>query len=265
MRSEQGFGDTIQFSRFVGLLAERGAHVLFAPHRPLCRLMASLDAAFELVEDAAAATGFDREISLLSAMHVLGTTRDSIPARVPYLRAEPQRVAAWKETLQRRPGDIIVGICWQGGKGPIDRGRSFPLHQFHAISQLPNVRLVSLHKGEGEEQLAGLPPGMRVETLGPGFDAGPGAFLDTAAVIGLCDLVITSDTSVAHLAGALGAETWLALKYVPEWRWQLDRRDSPWYPTMTLFRQAAEGDWDGVFRHIARHLRDFNPQRREQR
>ena len=119
---------------------------------------------------------------------------------------------------------------------------------------MPNVRLISLHKGEGEAQLADLPPDMRVETLGDDFDSGADAFLDTAAVMACCDLVITSDTSIAHLAGALGVKTWLALQYVPDWRWLLDRDDSPWYPTMRLFRQKAPGDWDGVFAQMAKSL-----------
>ena len=122
------------------------------------------------------------------------------------------------------------------------------------MSELPDVRLISLHKGNGEAQLQALPGGMEVERLGDLFDAGPDAFLDTAAVMMSCDLVITSDTAVAHLAGALGVTTWVALKYVPDWRWFMDRLDSPWYPSMRLFRQDAVGDWDGVFHHIKRAL-----------
>ena len=261
---EQGLGDTIMFSRFVRRFSELGAHVLFSPHKPLQRLMKGLDAEFELVDDADPALGFDLELPLLSSMFALGTTLQSIPARTPYIRPEPAIVSQWQARLRRRPGELIVGICWQGGKSAIDRGRSFALENFHAISRMPNVRLVSLHRGEGEAQLRDMPEGMKVETLGPEFDAGSDAFIDTAAVMSLCDLVISSDTSTAHLAGALGAETWLALKYVPEWRWQLDRSDSPWYPSATLFRQQTNGDWKGVFARIEQALQAFQSKRREQ-
>jgi ADP-heptose:LPS heptosyltransferase len=115
--------------------------------------------------------------------------------------------------------------------------------------------LISLQKGDGLEQLSGLPEGMQVETLGPDFDTGPHAFLDSAAAMMSLDLVITSDTAIAHLAGALGRPVWLALQQVPDWRWLLDRSDSPWYPTMRLFRQKQRGDWSGVFAQMETELR----------
>jgi ADP-heptose:LPS heptosyltransferase len=118
-------------------------------------------------------------------------------------------------------------------------------------------KAVALHKGEGLSQMQTRPMGTRVETLGEEFDAGPDAFLDTAAVVKTCDLVITSDTSVAHLAGALGAPTWVALKSVPDWRWLLDRSDSPWYPTVRLFRQSVRGDWRGAFAEIEKELKSL--------
>jgi hypothetical protein len=121
------------------------------------------------------------------------------------------------------------------------------LRQFFELSQIPGVRLISLQKGPGALQLRDLPVGMQVQVLGQDFDAGPDAFVDTAAVMTCCDLVITSDTATAHLAGALGVKTWVALKHVPDWRWFLERNDSPWYPSMRLFRQATPGDWHGVF------------------
>jgi hypothetical protein len=126
----------------------------------------------------------------------------------------------------------------------------------YGISQIPNVRLVSLQK-EGVEQLDTLPEGMKVESLGEEYDAGADAFLDAAAVMENLDLIISSDTAIAHLAGALGRPVWVALKHVPDWRWMLDRSDSPWYPTMRLFCQRTEGDWKEVFSDIANELVAF--------
>jgi hypothetical protein len=180
------------------------------------------------------------------------TDVSTIPAKTSYLSVEAGLVERWGKRL----GDqgFKIGVCWQGSKNKIDLGRSIPLSQFQALSRLPDVRLISLHKGEGEAQLAHLPGGMTVESLGDDFDAGPDAFLDTAAVMKCCDLVISSDTSIAHLAGALGVRTWVPLQFVPDWRWFLDRDDSPWYPTMRLFRQQSQGDWDGVFARMADRL-----------
>ena len=124
------------------------------------------------------------------------------------------------------------------------------LADFLGLSQLPNVRLISLQVHDGVDELGDLPEGMKVETLGDDFDAGEDAFLDAAAVMETLDLVISADTSIAHLAGALGRPVWVALKWVPDWRWLMNRSDSPWYPTMRLFRQHTSGDWRGVFSDI---------------
>jgi ADP-heptose:LPS heptosyltransferase len=121
------------------------------------------------------------------------------------------------------------------------------------LSHLPNIRLISLQKGYGLEQLDPLAAQLGIETLGDEFDAGTDAFADTAAVMQCLDLVVTSDTSVAHLAGALGRPTWVALQHVPDWRWMMDRPDSPWYPTMRLFRQKSPREWDGVFEKMAQN------------
>jgi hypothetical protein len=160
--------------------------------------------------------------------------------------AEPDRIAAWKDRIGT--SGLRVGIAWQGYPGRHeDKGRSLPLKAFGALADVPGIRLISLQKGDGEEQIpdAGFP----VETL-DGLDAGPDAFLDTAAVMMNLDLIVTSDTSIAHLAGALGRPVQVALRRVPDWRWMLDRADSPWYPSMRLFRQHTDGDWAGVFAAI---------------
>jgi hypothetical protein len=179
------------------------------------------------------------------------TDASSIPNQVPYLRAEPNLVAQWKARI----GDhgFKVGIAWQGNpSGKIDRGRSIPVAEFVPLSRLSGVRLISLH--DGLDQLAGLPPHARIEVLGDDFDSGPDAFIDSAAVMENLDLIITSDTAIAHLAGALARPIWVALKYVPDWRWLLDSDDSPWYPTMRLFRQKKLYDWSVPFQDIAVEL-----------
>ena len=251
---EQGLGDTLQFCRYIRLLNERGAKVLFAPQKPLRRLLGTIDGACEIVDENDPSLEFDFHCPLLSLPLAFKTRFSDIPARETYLRAEPARVETWKAILGE--SGLKVGVCWQGSTGKVDAGRSFSLREFQSLSQIPGLRLISLHKGAGESQLADIPEGMSVETLGPAFDSGPDAFLDTAAVMMCCDLVVTSDTAVAHLAGALGVKTWVVLKHVPDWRWFLDRSDSPWYPSMRLFRQHSHGDWSGVFRDIGAAIQD---------
>ncbi len=246
---EQGLGDSIQFCSYLSLLNEAGATVLFAPPKELRGLMASLNFKGRVVDENDVGLQFDYHIPLLSLPHAFKTDLSKLPIQEGYMKADESRVQAWRSRLGSN--GVKIGICWQGSTGTnVDAGRSFSVKQFQALADVPGVRLISLHKGQGETELRRLPEGMIVETLGEDFDAGPDAFLDTAAVMQCCDLVITSDTAVAHLAGALGAPTWVALKHVPDWRWFLDRDDSPWYPTMRLFRQQTSGDWDGVFMRI---------------
>jgi hypothetical protein len=173
---------------------------------------------------------------------------------VPYLRSEAELEVRWKARIGTH--GFKIGIAWQGNpRGKIDEGRSIPLEKFIQLGRVPGVRLISLQKHDGLDQLAGLPRENEIETLGDDFDNGSDAFIDTAAVMTSLDLIITSDTSIAHLAGALGRPTWVALKQVPDWRWLLDRDDSPWYPTVRLFRQSQRDDWGSVFVKIEQELR----------
>jgi tetratricopeptide (TPR) repeat protein len=253
IESEQGFGDVIQFSRYAHLAQARGANVIFAVRSRMMRLMKSLEPPVDIVDSSALPPAFDFHIPLLSMPLALGTDGGTIPAAIPYLRAEPGRVATWKEKLGTH--GFRIGICWQGSTLGVTQGKPFSVAEFRAIAQIPGVRLISLQKGEGTEQLRDLPPGMVVESLGADFDSGAHAFVDTAAVMESLDLVITTDTSVAHLAGALGRPAWVALKYVPDWRWLLDRSDSPWYPTLCLFRQTEYDSWPEVFAQMEARLR----------
>jgi hypothetical protein len=153
------------------------------------------------------------------------------------------------------PDRFNIGICWQGRPDrKIDAGRSVPLRAFAPLAAMPGVRLVSLQRVHGLDQLREWDGATPIVEPGPTFDAGEGAFLDTAALLRRLDLVVSSDTAIAHLAGALGRPTWVALRHVPEWRWGLGREDSPWYPGMRLFRQARAGEWDPVFSTMAAAL-----------
>ena len=195
---------------------------------------------------------YDVQAALLSLPGLFGTDLTSIPADVPYLEAPDELARGWRERLA---GDdrLRVGIGWQGN--PTYRGdalRSMPLAEFAPLAEVEGVRLLSLQKGFGVEQLADAP--FAVEDLGSQLDEDGRAFLETAAVVRNLDLVITSDTALAHLAGALGTPVWTALPFSPDWRWLLEREDSPWYPTMRLFRQAKVGEWSDVFTRMAAEL-----------
>ena len=247
---EQGLGDVIQFARYVPLLAARGARVTLLARTVLHRLLRTLGGGIEITDRQPYGEHYDCQCALMSLPGVFGTTVETIPATVPYLRAEAALVAQWRERLG--PHGFKIGISWQGNpSGKIDIGRSLPLCCFAPLASIPGVRLISLQKRHGLDQLQSLPPGMTVETLGEEFDEGPDAFVDSAAIIENLDLVISSDTGIVHLAGALGRPVWVAIKHLPDWRWLLERPDSPWYPTMRLFRQTEPGDWAGVFDRVA--------------
>ena len=248
---EQGLGDIIQFCRYLPTLVKQGAKVTFKVTQKLHAILQTMDSGVTLSTTDADEGQIDFEAPLMSLPHLFKTHLKTIPSMNPYLYANHGRTKTWGERLHT--DRFKIGICWQGSKSKIDIGRSFPLSLFEGISKAPNVELISLHKGEGEHQIKDI--SFDLTTLGADFDADQDAFLDTAAVMMNCDLIITSDTAIAHLAGALGCQTWVALKHVPDWRWMLDRSDSPWYPTMTLYRQKNPGDWACVFEAINRNLR----------
>jgi tetratricopeptide (TPR) repeat protein len=242
--SEQGLGDTIQFVRFLPELGRMGAKLTFLCHPNLIRLFRPLVAEFETVPLVDHDARFDFQCALMSLPLRLKADPGRFGAAVPYLAAEDGRVARWRDRIGTH--GFKVGLCWQGNpKGRIDEGRSIPLEKYRPLASLPGVRLISLQKTHGVEQLQRLPEGITVETLGD-FDAGDDAFVDTAAIMQCLDLVITSDTAIPHLAGALGRPCWVALKHIPDWRWMLERSDSLWYPSLRLFRQERPGDWDSA-------------------
>jgi tetratricopeptide (TPR) repeat protein len=249
---EQGIGDTFHFVRYLAQLRAHGAEVTLSVYDTLVQFMKQLEPDIRVVSNKVKVDEIEHDIHcpLMSLPMTMGTTLDTIPGEVPYLHADSTRTMRWRQKLGT--AGFKIGICWDGRS---DKTRSFPLAMFEPISQIPGVRLISLHKGAGEEQLLGPPAGVKVETLGDKFDPPGESFLDTAAVMKNCDLVLTCDTSVAHLAGALALPVWVVLKWQAEWRWLLDRNDCPWYPTMRLFRQKSRGDWAAPFREVEDELR----------
>jgi tetratricopeptide (TPR) repeat protein len=252
---EQGYGDAIQFARFLPDLKERGVgRVILACYPALLSLFAGC-AGFDGLARLDNVTGemepvdFDLRASLLSLPLLLGSTLETLPARVPYISTAPERVARWRARLDAS-ADLRVGLRWTTGTRLSGSARSFSVPDAAPLVAAANARFYSLEAGPGAERNPDLPAGMELVDFGD--DILP--FEDTAALIAGLDLVITVDTVIAHLAGALGAPVWIALEHASEWRWMRGRSDSPWYPTARLFRQPAPGDWQSVFLEMAREL-----------
>ncbi|MBI3840084.1 MAG: tetratricopeptide repeat protein [Planctomycetia bacterium] len=254
LHAEQGLGDTLQFIRYASDVKDRGATVLVECQAPLLNILASCPGIDRLIAVGSPLPSFDVQASLLSLPSILKLSLENL-SRGAYLCADPALVEQWHADLEGYRG-FRIGICWQGNpKFLFDRQRSLSLEQFGPLAEIAGVRLVSLQKGTGAEQIAAN-DGFEVIDLGPGWDEAAGPFMDTAAVMKNLDLVITADTAVAHLAGALGVPVWLALAINSDWRWFADREDSPWYPTMRLFRQQRLDDWSDVFGRIAHQLQN---------
>src|SRR5438132_456876 len=255
LHAEQGLGDTLQFIRYAALVKERGGRVLVACQKPLLPILKGCPGVDQWIPYDAPLPDFDVYAPLLSLPRIFGTNLASIPAAVPYVFADAELIERWGRELERYPG-LKVGVAWQGNpRYSGDRKRSFPLEKLAPVARLPNVQLFSLQKGPGAEQIGGVADQFAVVDLGSQLDEKSGPFMDTGAVMKNLDLVISADTAIGHLAGALGVPLWLALPFVAEWRWLLGRKDSPWYPTVRLFRQSRPGDWDAVFKHMAQELK----------
>ena len=245
LHAEQGLGDTIQFCRYTQLARAQGASVVMLVPAPLRHLLTSVDSDVRVLTDGDPLPEADFHCPMLSMPLAMKTRLDTIPETGRYLRPDPERVGAWRARIGT--DGFKVGIRWQGRTGiRADIGRSPPLARLAPLAGIPGVRLISLQKGAGTEQLNEIAGTLPLEVV-LDDDEGPGSLVETAALIDCLDLVISSDTSIAHLAGALARPTWVALKFSPDWRWLLDRSDSPWYRSMRLFRQPRQGDWDSVF------------------
>jgi tetratricopeptide (TPR) repeat protein len=252
--SEQGLGDTLQFVRYATLVKARGARVIVLCRPELCPILARTPGVDALITPGMARVDADCCVPIMSLPQRMQTTLETVPASIPYLFVDEHLVESWRQKLAHWKG-FKVGIVWQGNpQCPGDRSRSIPLAHYAPLSRVNGVHLFNLQNGPGLDQLAEVVGSWPVVDFGREVDKAAGAFMDTAAIMKNLDLVITSDTAAAHLAGALGVNVWVALQRVPEWRWMLEREDSPWYPTMRLFRQTRFGDWPGVFERIAGEL-----------
>ena len=250
LHAEQGFGDAVQFVRYVPLVAARGARVVLEVPPPLTALFASVPGTARVVGRGEKLPDFDCHCPLLSLPLAFKTGLETIPAAIPYLSAPPDHVAKWRQRLPQKRGRRI-GIAWAGNpnfKG--DQTRSPGLARILPLFSLGGVEFLGLQKDLREADRDTLRDIPQVLCLGDNIED----FADTAAIMSLVDLVISSDTSVAHLAGALGKPVWILLQHVADWRWLRDRGDSPWYPTARLFRQPANGDWEGVIRQVTAAL-----------
>jgi tetratricopeptide (TPR) repeat protein len=249
LHAEQGMGDVIHFVRYAPLLAARGATVIVGVHRPLAAVITDVPGVARVIADGEALPNFDLYCPMMSLPLAFATDLATIPANVPYIRAQQARIDRWRERLPQT-GLLRVGICWAGTRGhPNDRNRSIPLDRLAKVLSIPGVDFVSLQKEVGEQDAAILSE-YGITQLGQEF----ADFADTAAVLTMLDLVISVDTSVAHLAGAMAKATALLVPFSPDFRWMLDRTDSPWYPTMRLFRQSAIGDWNGPLDRLRQEL-----------
>ena len=252
LHGEQGLGDALQFCRYIPLVAARDGRVILGLPAPLERVMAGLPGVERFVSGQLPTDAFDLHLPMLSLGEVFGTQMDTIPHRVPYLSAEPDLAARWGERLAGLSG-LKVGIVWAGSPTHgNDKNRSIGLAAFARLAAIPGVSLVSIQKGPTEGQAANPPGGFPLLNLSPDI----GDFADTAAIMAGLDLVVCVDTSVAHLAGALGVPVWVMLPFAPDWRWMLDRDDSPWYPTMRLFRQDRPSSWDNAMHRLEQALRE---------
>lgn len=262
IHAEQGLGDTFQFIRYAQLVKEKNGTVIVAVQKPLVTLMKRCKGIDQIISLDDTPPHFDVHSPLLSLPYVLKTRLDTVPNEIPYLYSDEKLIAEWKEKLASDK-NFKIGICWQGNDNyatPMLRTtvaqKSVHPKEFEPICQVPGVSIYSLQKMTGTDQLKEIPSTMHIKTFDGDFDQSHGRFMDTAAVIKNLDLIITVDTSISHLASGLGTPTWILLPNPADWRWMIDRDDSPWYPNITrLFKQPTPGDWKSMIYEVAVELR----------
>lgn len=259
IRTEYGLGDTLHFIRYAQLLKNRGARIIVESQKQLVSLLKLCPYIDTVVSAGSNLPPYDFELLLMSLPYLFKTDAHTIPATIPYLYADEQLVKEWRGQIDQTT--FNVGICWQADVHKnstheivkLDsQEKSIALSVLAELATIPNLKLYSLQKENGLEQLN--QSSAKVHDFGERLDTVHGPFMDTAAIIQSLDLVITIDTSIAHLAGGLGVPTWVLLPHAADWRWLLNRTDSPWYPTMRLFRQPRTGDWQTVIAQVRHHL-----------
>ncbi len=264
IRAEFGLGDTIHFIRYAQLVKKCGAKKVYVEtFGPLVQLLSNCNYIDKAFAKKTPLPRHDIQIPLLSFPMIFDTRLNTVPQTIPYINADKKLIRLWKNklnTINSNPNQLNVGLCWQANPNtflednPLTK-RSIPLSLFEPLTQLKNVKLYSLQRQYGADQINNLPDGFFIHDFGPDFDTTHGRFMDTAAVISNLDLVITVDTAIAHLSGALGTQTWILLPSVAEWRWMTDGTTTPWYPQARLFRQQTHDDWKSVINEIADEIR----------
>jgi tetratricopeptide (TPR) repeat protein len=253
LRADQGLGDTLQFIRYIPMVLECGGKVILECQAPLQKLLQGFAGTSAVLARGEPLPDFQVQALLTSMPRIFRTSLNSIPAVVPYLRADALLIQQWKKRLEK-PHGLKVGIAWHADLR--HRGAEFrciPLAAFEPLTQIEGIQLISLQKGPGSEQIRD--GRFSVVDLGGGFDEDSGPFMDTAAIMMNLDLVISNDSAIAHLAGALGVPVWLALPVGPDCRWLLCKQDTAWYPTMRLYRQKQRWQWQDVFGQMADDLK----------
>ncbi|MFI5020207.1 MAG: GNAT family N-acetyltransferase [Alphaproteobacteria bacterium] len=256
LHADQGFGDSIQYLRYIPLVLAEGCRVILELEGPLMPLASSLEGEITVIGKGAPLPDFELHSALASLPLGFGTRPDSIPAEVPYLFPRAAAIEHWRERLGEGAG-LKVGLVWAGSaQHANDHNRSIAFARLRPLLAAAPVRWLSLQTGPRAHDLVGLAPGLVTDLSEALTD-----FEESAACVLNLDLVITVDTALAHLAGALAKPAWVLLPFIPDWRWQLEREDSPWYPTLRLFRQPAPGEWESVVRRVAEELERFAAKR----
>lgn len=249
LHAEQGFGDTIQFIRYAPLVAKRCAGVIIECPKALTALLKNVEGISHVIAYGEAKPRFNIHCPILSLPLIFDTTLESIPAKTPYISTDPALVQQWRKIFQNDNSFLNVGLVWATDRLP--GKKSCSLEIFSPLSQMQGITFYSLQKGEAAAQAKNPPFGMKLIDYTEEIKD----FSDTAALIENLDLIISIDTAVAHLAGAMGKPVWTLLHFTPDWRWMLNREDSPWYPTMRLFRQSSPGDWKSVIAQVEIELK----------
>jgi tetratricopeptide (TPR) repeat protein len=249
VHSEPGFGDMFQFVRYVTLAARRCTRVVVECKPALARLIADVEGVCRVVHEGEELPAFDAQLPPIAFPYTFGTTITTVPWQGPYIKPDAARVREWSmRVAASNARSLKVGLVWTGNASNLSvRHRRVTLQTLAPFARVPEATFFSLQKGGESARPGAVPAGMHFVD----WTAEIRDFSDTAALISLLDLVISVDTSVAHLAGAMGQAVWVILPHSPEWRWLLERDDSPWYPTMRLFRQQEEGDWDGLVARVS--------------